>query len=211
MSQNNIERLLVLVSPFWMGRTYDPFLKNCNNFTKYFLKLILVGIIDYPAYINRICKYSHIFSSFYPPIKRLYGNLNIRETSGSVSHLFEGINNFLKKNSNFSSDSYDTQSLNNSFEKGIIINRPPVNSNNLIDEEKYLSEKEKDKKKANNETSSLQESNNQYSSLLNEDTINRINTYSPKIIRYMIKDPYLLPLNYSSIYITTYYCKPYYN
>ena len=70
-SKNNIERLLALESPYWMGRTYDPFLKNCNNFTKHFLKLILFNNIDYPVYINRICKFAHVFSSFYPPIKRL--------------------------------------------------------------------------------------------------------------------------------------------
>ncbi len=96
-SKNNIERLLALESPYWMGRTYDPFLKNCNNFTKHFLKLILVGTINYPTYVNRICKFVHIFSSFYPPIKRLYGNLKKRETCGSVSYLAEEINYFLKK------------------------------------------------------------------------------------------------------------------
>ena len=96
-SKSNIERILALESPYWMGRTYDPFLKNCNHFTKYFLKLILFSNIKYPAYINRICKYAQVFSSFYPPIKRLYGNIQERETCGSVSYLAGEVNYALKK------------------------------------------------------------------------------------------------------------------
>jgi len=30
-TETNIERILALESPYWMGRTYDPFLKNCNR------------------------------------------------------------------------------------------------------------------------------------------------------------------------------------
>ena len=202
MSKCNIKRLLALESPFWMGRTYDPFLKNCNNFTKHFLKLILVGKIDYPTYINRICKYVHIFSSFYPPIKRLYGNLNIRDTCGSVSYLIEEINFFLKKTNNPTSDTGNDQS--NISEKIININRAPINFDNLKNDEKYFNEKEKGKNKTNHESSSQPESNINHSSanLLDDEAISRINTYSPKLLRYMNKDPYLIPLNYSSIYKT---------
>ena len=142
-SKNNIERLLALESPYWMGRTYDPFLKNCNNFTKHFLKLILVGTINYPTYVNRICKFVHIFSSFYPPIKRLYGNLKKRETCGSVSYLAEEINYFLKKKNNVSNT--NTQSLNTGNEINII--RAPINFDNLKNDEKYFNEKEKEIKK----------------------------------------------------------------
>ena len=116
-SKNNIERLLALESPYWMGRTYDPFLKNCNDFTKNFLKLILIGKINYPTYVNRICKFGYIFSSFYPPIKRLYGNLKRRETCGSISYLVEEMNYLLKKNSNISNT--NTQSMNYYIENEI--------------------------------------------------------------------------------------------
>ena len=46
-TKNNIDKLLALESPFWMGRTYDPFLKNCNHFTKRFLKVILFKNVNY--------------------------------------------------------------------------------------------------------------------------------------------------------------------
>jgi hypothetical protein len=177
-----------------MGRTYDPFLKNCNNFTKYFLKLILFNNIDYPAYVNRICKYAHIFSSFYPPIKRLYGNLHKGETCGSVSYLAEEINYFLKKNNSPT----NSQSINNIE---LNLTKTPINFENLKNDEKYFGEKEKDKKK-NNDLNSIDFSNlnKSSSSLLDDEALSRINTYSPQFIRYMNKDPYLLPLDYSSIY-----------
>ena len=199
-SKNNIERLLALESPYWMGRTYDPFLKNCNNFTKHFLKLILVGTINYPTYVNRICKFVHIFSSFYPPIKRLYGNLKKRETCGSVSYLAEEINYFLKKKNNVSNT--NTQSLNTGNEINII--RAPINFDNLKNDEKYFNEKEKEIKKNNIKNSSNIDSNinKSSSSLLDDEIINNINSYYPKLIKFMYKDPYLFPLNYSSIYNT---------
>ena len=198
--KNNIERLLALESPYWMGRTYDPFLKNCNHFTKNFLKIILVGNINYPVYINRICKFAHVFSSFYPPIKRLYGNLYKRDTCGSVSYLAEEINYYLKKSSNSSFN--NTQSINN-IDNEINIRRAPIDFENLRNDEKYFSEKEKDKKKVNEENTSAPESlDKSTSNLLDEETKSRIKLYCPKLIKYMNKNPYLFTLNYSSIYKT---------
>ena len=198
--KNNIERLLALESPYWMGRTYDPFLKNCNHFTKNFLKIILVGNINYPIYINRICKFAHVFSSFYPPIKRLYGNLYKRDTCGSVSYLAEEINYYLKKSSNSSFN--NTQSINN-IDNEINIRRAPIDFENLRSDEKYFSEKEKDKKKVNEENTSAPESlDKSTSNLLDEETKSRIKLYCPKLIKYMNKNPYLFTLNYSSIYKT---------
>jgi len=200
-SKNNIERILALESPYWMGRTYDPFLKNCNNFTKYFLKLILFDNITYPSYINRICKFTQVFSNFYPPIKRLYGNLNKRETCGSVSHLAEEINYFLKKNSNVSNT--NTQSA-NYFENEIQVSRAPIIFDNLKDDEKYFSEKEKelDKKKTIDNPSNAESLDRSCSNLLDEETKSRLNLYCPKLLRFMNKDPFLYSLDYSSLYNT---------
>ena len=200
-SKNNIERLLALESPYWMGRTYDPFLKNCNDFTKNFLKLILIGKINYPTYVNRICKFGYIFSSFYPPIKRLYGNLKRRETCGSISYLVEEMNYLLKKNSNISNT--NTQSMNYYIENELNVARAPINFDNLKNEEKYFSEKEKDKKKIIESISNPESNpNKSSSSLLDDVTISKINQYAPKLMKYMNKDPYLFPLDYSSIYET---------
>lgn len=68
-----INKLLSLNKSYWLGNTYDPFVKNCNHFTKFLARLLLKNVIDYPTYINRICKYGMLFTSFYPPIKRVYG------------------------------------------------------------------------------------------------------------------------------------------
>ena len=196
--ENNIEKLLALESPFWMGRTYDPFLKNCNHFTKSFLKVILFKNINYPEYINRICKYAQVFSSFYPPIKRLYGNLHKRDTSSSVSYLAGEINYFLK-----------TKSLtkpNSGSEKDIALDNNdtnmthiPINFNNLNDDEKYFSEKTKKKEEKAKENISEKDSEN---ISLNEEIKSRINLYRVKLIQIMNKDSYLFSLDYSSIYTT---------
>ena len=80
-NEKELIKLLSLESPYWMGRTYDPFVKNCNHFS-YYISKILVNEenLDFPIYINRICFFGKFVSCFYPPIKRLYGNLQKRIT-----------------------------------------------------------------------------------------------------------------------------------
>ena len=34
-TESEIEKILLLSVPFWLGNSYDPFIKNCNHFTKY--------------------------------------------------------------------------------------------------------------------------------------------------------------------------------
>ena len=198
--RNNIEKLLALESPFWMGRTYDPFLKNCNHFTKYFLKIILFNNINYPVYINRICKYAQVFSSFYPPIKRIFGNLNKRDTNGSVAYLAGEINYFLKKNQNQNLSRSKNDSdiiLDDNIDLDII--REPIDFDNLKDNEKYFEEKIKNNTTNENITSSEKKSEN---ISLNKEYTSRINLYGPKLIHIMNKDSFLFGLNYSSIYKT---------
>ena len=198
--RNNIEKLLALESPFWMGRTYDPFLKNCNHFTKYFLKIILFNNINYPVYINRICKYAQVFSSFYPPIKRIFGNLNKRDTNGSVAYLAGEINYFLKKNQNQNLSRSKNDSgiiLDDNIDLDII--REPIDFDNLKDNEKYFEEKIKNNTTNENITSSEKKSEN---ISLNKEYASRINLYGPKLIHIMNKDSFLFGLNYSSIYKT---------
>ena len=81
-SEKEFIKILELESPYWMGRTYDPFVKNCNHFSKNLSKILLnEDKINFPLYVNRMTKFASFFSSFYPPIKRLYGNLSRRITS----------------------------------------------------------------------------------------------------------------------------------
>ena len=80
-NEKDFIKLLSLESPFWMGRTYDPFVKNCNHFSYYISKILVNNEnIDFPVYLNRICFFGKFVSCFYPPIKRLYGNLQKRIT-----------------------------------------------------------------------------------------------------------------------------------
>ena len=195
-TKNNIDKLLALESPFWMGRTYDPFLKNCNHFTKRFLKVILFKNINYPVYINRICKYAQVFSSFYPPIKRLYGNLHRRDTCSSVSYLAEEINYFLRTKSIPKSGDEKDIAIDKNDRDSTLAN---LNLDNLKDDEKYFSEKIKKKGEINNESISEKKSEN---NSMNEEIISRLNIYRPKLIQIMNKDPYLFSLDYSSIYTT---------
>ena len=195
-TKNNIDKLLALESPFWMGRTYDPFLKNCNHFTKRFLKVILFKNINYPVYINRICKYAQVFSSFYPPIKRLYGNLHRRDTCSSVSYLAEEINYFLRTKSIPKSGDEKDIAIDKNDRDSTLNN---LNLDNLKDDEKYFSEKIKKKGEINNESISEKKSEN---NSMNEEIISRLNIYRPKLIQIMNKDPYLFSLDYSSIYTT---------
>ena len=193
-TKNNIERLLALESPYWMGRTYDPFLKNCNNFTKNFLKTILFNNINYPVYINRICKYAQVFSSFYPPIKRIYGNLHKRDTDGSISYLSGEINYVLKRyqkraniKNNLTFENIDTT-----------LTHVPINFDNLDDDEKYFNEKIKNNN--NDKDKEIIDNNKSYLNDENEEIISKINLYGPKLIQIMNKDPYLFSLDYSTIY-----------
>ena len=195
-TKNNIDKLLALESPFWMGRTYDPFLKNCNHFTKSFLNVILFKNINYPVYINRICRYAQVFSSFYPPIKRLYGNLHRRDTCSSVSYLAGEINYFLKTKHLAELNTEKNKILDNNDTN---ITHVPINFDNINDDEKYLSEKIKKKREKNNEINPDKISEN---ISLNEEIKKRLNLYRIKLIQIMNKDPYLFSLDYSSIYTT---------
>ena len=82
--KETIYKLLYLQSPYWMGRTYDPFVKNCNHFTKFFARILLNNKVYYPSYINKLSKYGTLFASFYPPIKRLYGDFAKRFTNNNI-------------------------------------------------------------------------------------------------------------------------------
>lgn len=72
-----IEEMLKLYIPYWLGTSYDPFMKNCNHFT-YFLGSKLLNtqaLANYPIYINRISEYATCLNLFYSPLKRIYGKI----------------------------------------------------------------------------------------------------------------------------------------
>ena len=106
-NDDEINEILLLNSPYWLGKSYDPFLKNCNHFTKFLSGLLIEKnnfINDYPEYINRITGYGFFFNCFYSPIKRIYGNIFLNPTV---------VDNFNFINTRINND------IKNDFEKNI--------------------------------------------------------------------------------------------
>lgn len=61
---------------YWSGQEYDPFRKNCNNFTERFIRYICNnGECYYPKYINRFTKLGTLFRMWFNPLEKLLGNL----------------------------------------------------------------------------------------------------------------------------------------
>ena len=85
-NDEQINEILMLNVPYWLGKSYDPFLKNCNHFTNFFARLLLneEDLLNYPTYINRFTDYGLYFNAFYTPIKRLYKNAFINQNNGIV-------------------------------------------------------------------------------------------------------------------------------
>ena len=82
-----IKYLLSFHNNYWTGKSYDPFKKNCNHFTKYAAKLILDDEIlcDYPDYVNKITDYGLFLNIFYIPYERIYGKpLVFNENSTAI-------------------------------------------------------------------------------------------------------------------------------
>lgn len=101
-SEDEIRDIISLSSPFWQGNSYDPFIKNCNHFTKYFSEKILLEfqVEPYPSYINRFTEYSVNFSIFYNPIKRIYIELENEKNKNKFNALNEEFFS-LKNNSKY--------------------------------------------------------------------------------------------------------------
>ena len=87
---NSVNEIFKLYIPFWLGRSYNLFQKNCNNFTKFFASLLLRNdtVINYPDYVNRITIFAQYFNMFYNPIKKLYYSNNSPSISSSLNSEF---------------------------------------------------------------------------------------------------------------------------
>ena len=97
-NDEEINEILLLNTPYWLGKSYDPFLKNCNHFTQFLSGLLIEKnnfINDYPEYINRITEYGFFFNCFYTPIKRIYGNIFLNPTIINNSNFIQTRNNII--------------------------------------------------------------------------------------------------------------------
>ena len=106
---DEIKQLLFLNIPYWLGKSYDPFLKNSNHFTKFLASILLRvdSIANYPLYVNRIIEYGIFLNGFYSPIKRL-NQENKSKNEGNNSSNESEINQIKDINSNSPEDNSNT-------------------------------------------------------------------------------------------------------
>ena len=106
---DEIKQLLFLNIPYWLGKSYDPFLKNSNHFTKFLASILLrvESIANYPLYVNRIIEYGIFLNGFYSPIKRL-NQENKSKNEGNNSSNESEINQIKDINSNSPEDNSNT-------------------------------------------------------------------------------------------------------
>lgn len=148
----SIYKLLSLQYPYWLGSTYDPFVKNCNHFSKFFAGLLLNHKISYPDYINRLSKYGMMFTSFYPPIKRLYSDMVLKVTNSNLKIIQN------------TSERFKDQEVGNSSKDGVNLLKRLSKSKNEVNESSK--ETEKDIKRTNSEEIALQ--NGHYELIMND-------------------------------------------
>lgn len=112
---NSVNEIFKLHIPFWLGKSYDLFKKNCNHFTKFFACLLLRTdeVVNFPEYVNRITIFAQYFSGFYKPIKKLYF-----ENSSIISSInAEGVNNEALGDNNHENNNMENNNMNNNEEQ----------------------------------------------------------------------------------------------
>jgi hypothetical protein len=163
---NSVNEIFKLYIPFWLGRSYNLFQKNCNNFTKFFARLLLRNntVINYPDYVNRITIFADYFNIFYNPIKKLYiYNNNAPSISSSLNSEFmsnENRDNNPNENNNENNDNNSGNSSNKTLNKNENQNTN-IEINNNIKADKKSNKKEEKKQNENiNKEIKKEEENN---------------------------------------------------
>lgn len=75
-SENEMDNIINKFGKYWQGNEYEPFSKNCNNFTE---KLIS-HIVDreeyyYPSYVNRFTKLGSLLNMWFKPLQEVFGDI----------------------------------------------------------------------------------------------------------------------------------------
>ena len=150
---NSVNEIFKLYIPFWLGKSYNLFQKNCNNFTKFFAGLLLrnENVINYPDYVNRITIFAQYFSMFYNPIKKLYFyNNNTASISSSLNSEFltdEARENNNKENNSGGSGS--NKELNSNNKESTDINVEISNNIKSDNENKKIIKENKEENNSN--------------------------------------------------------------
>ena len=155
---NSVNEIFKLYIPFWLGRSYNLFQKNCNNFTKFFAGLLLRNdnVINYPEYVNRITIFAQYFSMFYSPIKKLYfDSNNAASISSSLNSEFlgdeapENTNNENNKENTNNVGNSDNKELNSDNKESSDINVEISNNSKQNDENKKTIKESKEENSSN--------------------------------------------------------------
>ena len=155
---NSVNEIFKLYIPFWLGRSYNLFQKNCNNFTKFFAGLLLRNdnVINYPEYVNRITIFAQYFSMFYSPIKKLYfDSNNAASISSSLNSEFlgdeapENTNNENNKENTNNVGNSDNKELNSDNKESSDINVEISNNSKPNDENKKTIKESKEENSSN--------------------------------------------------------------
>lgn len=66
---DEVNDIIKYMGDYWLGCDYDPFRKNCNNFTEKFISFVCDKHQYYfPSYINRFTKLGTIFRMWFKPL-----------------------------------------------------------------------------------------------------------------------------------------------
>lgn len=75
-SLDEVNETLKWMGRFWLGCDYDPFRRNCNNFTEKLISFVCEkNEYYYPSYINRFTKMGTIFRMWFNPLQKLVGDI----------------------------------------------------------------------------------------------------------------------------------------
>lgn len=75
-SGDEVDDIVEEFGEFWFGKDYDPFGKNCNNFTENLIKQVTEKHEFYvPSYVNRFTKLGSVLRMWFKPLQEIVGDI----------------------------------------------------------------------------------------------------------------------------------------
>ena len=157
---DSVNEIFKLYIPFWLGKTYNLFQKNCNDFTLFFSSLLLRTdtVINYPEYVNRITIFAQYFNMFYNPIKKLYVDAN-NTPSISSSLNTDFLSNENRENNNEENKDNNENINSNNLESNNNTNTENETNKNINENKKKKNDMDVISSNKNNEITKEEENN----------------------------------------------------
>ena len=158
---DSVNEIFKLYIPFWLGKTYNLFQKNCNDFTLFFASLLLRTdtVINYPEYVNRITIFAQYFNMFYNPIKKLYVNANNSPSISSLNTEFLSNDNKENNNEEIKDNNNENINNNNNLENNNNANNEQENNKNIKENKEGKNDMKNISSNKNNEITKEEEKN----------------------------------------------------